>query len=71
MKKPKCKKLQVLNYLQDGKSITKFDAFTKFGITNLGDIIFRLREVHYIKTFMTVNPKTKLRYAKYKIVLPF
>ena len=65
MKKPKCKKLQVLHYLQSGKSLTKIQALEKFGMLNLGDCIFLLREYCDIKTIMCKNQKTKSRYAKY------
>ena len=70
MKKPKCKKLQVLHYLQSGKSLTKIQALENFGMLNLGDCVLKLRKVHDIRTFMC-KAKSGSRYAKYKIVLPF
>ena len=37
-------RLQVLKYLQRGKTITSFQAFDEFGITRLSAIIFDLRK---------------------------
>ena len=61
------KKQAVLNHLKSGKSITKFQAFNKFAITNLGDVVFKLRNAgHSIITDMRKNKNTKSIYAVYK-----
>ena len=56
---------QVLRHLKTGKTLTKFQAFNRYQMTNLGDCILRLREHHNIFTVMCKNQKTKSRYAKY------
>lgn len=38
---------EVLSYLQKHKGITPYQAFEKFGITRLADIIFKLRKAGY------------------------
>lgn len=45
--------------------ITKLQAIMSYGIMNLGDVIFKLREVLSIKTVMQINAKNKKRYARY------
>lgn len=63
------KKESVLKYLQSGRSITKFKAFEKFQMTNLGDTILQLRKDGYnIVTDMRKNKNTKSIYAVYKQV---
>lgn len=61
------KKQSVLAHLQSGKTITKFQAFNKFFITNLGDIILKLRKSYDIQTEMRKNKNTNSLYAIYKL----
>lgn len=62
----KTKKQNVLNYLKSGKRLTKFKAFNKFLMTNLGDCILTLRNQGFpIATEMKRNKHTGNRYAVY------
>ncbi len=63
------KKSLVLNHLRSGKTITKFQAFNKFLITNLGDCILQLRKSYDIQTTMKKNKSTNTVYAVYKLNL--
>ncbi len=70
--KPKSKKDKVLEWLQNGHSITPLQALKKFGSLRLGDIIFKLRKQHgkdYIVTEM-IDVKTRFgvsRIGRYSI----
>ena len=61
------KKSLVLNHLKSGKTLTKFQAFNKFLITNLGDTILQLRKSYNIVTEMKKNKSTNSIYAVYKL----
>ena len=63
------KKSLVLNHLKSGKTLTKFQAFNKFLITNLGDTILQLRKSYNIQTEMKKNKTTNTVYAVYKLNL--
>lgn len=56
----------VYNHLKKGKTITSWEAFTKFRATRLADIIFRLRaQGHNISTEMVEDEHT--RFARYRM----
>jgi len=60
---------QVLQHLVTGKTITNREAFFKFEITRLGDVIFRLRRKgHLIKTELVPNQRNNAKHAKYQII---
>jgi len=62
------KKQSILNHLSSGNTLTKFQAFNEFQVTNLGDVIFQLRNAGYnIITEMQSNKNTKTTFAKYKL----
>ena len=61
------KKSLVLKHLRSGKTLTKFQAFNKFLITNLGDTILQLRKSYNIVTEMKKNKSTNSIYAVYKL----
>ena len=63
------KKSLVLKHLRSGKTLTKFQAFNKFLITNLGDTILQLRKSYDIQTEMKKNKSTNTIYAVYKLNL--
>ena len=62
---------QVLKHLQEGKSITQYEATLEYGILRLGAIIFELRRAGYsIKTTMIHKKKKNGRtsnYAEYSL----
>lgn len=63
------KKQSILNHLKSGKSITKYKAFNDFLVTNLGDVIFQLRNSNFnIQTEMKRNKSTNSTYAIYKLI---
>ncbi len=60
-------KLQVLNHLRGGKSITPIEALNKFGCFRLADVIYKLRgSGHTITT--TIERVGKTSYARYTLV---
>jgi hypothetical protein len=64
----KTKKEKVLKWLKSGKPLTKFLAFEKFLMTNLGDTISVLRNQGFaISTEMKRNENTNSRYAIYRM----
>ena len=64
----KTKKEKVLQYLKSGKPLTKFLAFEKFLMTNLGDTVLSLRNQGFaITTEMKRNESTGSRFAIYRI----
>ena len=60
-------KYQVLNYLQEGKTITSLEALDKFGCMRLASRINELRyEGHDINTILKSNGEK--RWAEYKLL---
>jgi len=57
----------VAKHLNDGKTLTKLYAANKYGIINLGDVIFHLRKRMLIDTNWQRNAEGK-RWAAYKKV---
>lgn len=56
---------RVLNHLKTGKTLTKYQGFSRFNTVHLGDIIYRLkRQGHKIHARMiTRNGKTYAIYS--------
>jgi len=64
----KTKKEKVLKWLQSGRPITKIIGFENFNITNLGDVVYTLRNQGFaITTEMKRNESTGSRYAIYRM----
>ena len=72
MKKQKTQKSEVLKFMQTHKGITSIQAFERFGVTRLADIIYKLRLDGF--TIQTEQLTTKNRYghvvnyARYSLV---
>lgn len=64
---------QVLEYLQDGNSLTNFQAFKLFGTTRLGAIIYDLRKMGYKIKTITMTGQTRFgetcQFAVYELVM--
>ena len=58
---------RILSYLQDGYSITAMSALKKFGCLRLAARVANLRAKHEIITDMIDDPKSKKRYASYRL----
>ena len=62
---------QVLNYMQENKSITSWEAIEKFGATRLSAIIFNLKDKYNITTTreeFTDRYGNKSHYARYTLL---
>lgn len=72
MKNKKTQKTEVLKFMQTHKGITSFQAFERFGITRLADIIYKLKKDGW--DISTESRTTKNRYghvvnyAKYSLM---
>ena len=59
----------VLHHLKKYKSITSWEAITKYRATRLSAIIFNLKKKCYeFKTITEYNPDTDAHYARYYLV---
>lgn len=72
MRKEKSQKSEVLKYMTSHAGITSIQAFEKFGVTRLSDIIFRLRKDGYDIETEDITTKNRYghstTYAKYRLV---
>ncbi len=60
--------MKVLRHLQSGRSITSFEAFTKYHITRLSAVIWILRnDGHDVKRRMVATEDGRESYAEYWI----
>ena len=71
MKKNKTQKTEVLKYMQTHKGITSIQAFERFGITRLADVIYRLKKDgwHFDKEMITKKNRYghAVTFAKYSL----
>lgn len=60
---------RILEYLENGKTITDSDAVDLFKAYRLSGIIYNLKKKGYnISTINEINEETKTRYARYKLI---
>lgn len=60
---------RILEYLENGKTITNADAVDLFKAYRLSGIIYNLKKKGYnISTINEINEETKTRYARYKLI---
>ena len=60
---------RILEYLENGKTITDSDAVDLFKAYRLSSIIYNLKKKGYnISTINEINEETKTRYARYKLI---
>lgn len=73
MKKTKTQRSEVLRFMQTHKGITSIQAFERFGVTRLADIIFRLRQDGYEIETEQLTTKNRyghvVNYARYSLVV--
>ena len=70
MKKTKNKTQEILKYMQEGNTISSFEAFEMFGATRLSAVIFELRKKYNIKSIPATcidRYGTRCDYVKYKL----
>jgi len=58
---------QILQYLQDGNSITPLEALHKFGCLRLGARIWDLRNAGHIIKTESYSPKPNCSVARYRL----
>lgn len=62
-------KIQILEFMRAGNSITPLDALRKFGCMRLGARIYDLKqEGHVIRTQLVKDENSGARYARYALV---
>lgn len=60
---------RILEYLENGKTITNSDAVDLFKAYRLSGIIYNLKKKGYnISTINEINEETKTRYTRYKLI---
>ena len=72
MKKQKTQKSEVLKFMQTHKGITSIQAFERFGITRLADIIYKLPQEGFEIESEQLTTKNRyghvVNYARYSLV---
>ena len=72
MKNNKSQKSEILRYMQTHKGITSIQAFERFGITRLADIIYKLRQEGFEIETEQLTHKNRyghvVNYARYSLV---
>ena len=72
MKKETSQKKEVLKYMITHKGITSFQAFERFGITRLADIIYKLRQDGYEIVTEMLTKKNRyghaVTFARYSLI---
>ena len=70
--KTKSQKSEILRYMKSHKGITSVQAFERFGITRLADIIYTLRQEGYEIETENITKKNRyghsVTFAKYSLV---
>lgn len=72
MQKTKTQKTEVLKYMKSHKGITSIQAFERFGITRLADIIYKLKKDGWDISAESITTKNRYghvtTYSKYSLV---
>lgn len=59
----------IITYLtQPGRTITSWQAITKWGCTRLASRITEIKKTHSIRTELIWDKKKKIHYAKYSLL---